>query len=158
MLGGLLIDVQVPHWWTLDPHAQRIAISSSSSRAEQCWHNKLTSDYHRWVNVRDRYELLPGTVTTGGSPHPLLHGRQTWKHVLPPQGHIGLILESVPQLAASVDLSESKIYNYGHPSIDIVNTPLQLYKHFFLDVAFGAVHKASSSTRTALHDVCSVDV
>eukprot|EP00973_Karenia_brevis_P013190 1790074-Karenia_brevis.AAC.1 len=73
MLGGTFIDVQTPHWWTNDPHTQRISITTPTARAEEAWRSKHRGQYQQWANIRDHFDLLPGTITTAGTPHPYLY-------------------------------------------------------------------------------------
>jgi hypothetical protein len=69
-LGGLFVDVHIPHWWGSTESTQRQASSTPLARVESAWHTKHTSQYRGWVGSRDGYDLLSGTISTGGSAHP----------------------------------------------------------------------------------------
>ena len=77
VLGGLLLDVHVPHWWASTPAVQRTTLTAPEARAEAAWQAKLAKDYRGWKGPREQYELHPAVFPTGGLAHPEL---DRWLH------------------------------------------------------------------------------
>ena len=69
-LGSLLLDVHVPHWWSVSEATQRTACMNQTSRVCQAWQVKLSTQYQNWDGSPDSHELLSGTLSTGGAAHP----------------------------------------------------------------------------------------
>ena len=63
-LGGLFVDVHIPHWWGSTESTQRQASSTPLARVESAWHTKHTSQYRGWVGRRDGYTLQKGVAET----------------------------------------------------------------------------------------------
>ena len=49
-----------------------MASQSAMARVETAWEHKFSSQYHSWTGSKDQYELIPSSITTGGSAHPSL--------------------------------------------------------------------------------------
>eukprot|EP00973_Karenia_brevis_P087178 12087006-Karenia_brevis.AAC.1 len=82
------------------------------------------------------------------APPPGLEGRVAWKHETTPKGPVGLLIQHVHMLGATVDFDTFAIHTHLLPAMPILDTPFQLLKPTMLQLAFDAVHRAISHTRT----------
>eukprot|EP00973_Karenia_brevis_P003364 463683-Karenia_brevis.AAC.1 len=70
-----------------------------------------------------------------------------------PVGPIGLLLQHTHYFAASIDIHNHSLHRYQHPEIFYIDIPLQIFKPFILKLAFDAVHRHVSTTRSYIKDL-----
>eukprot|EP00973_Karenia_brevis_P077853 10818703-Karenia_brevis.AAC.1 len=92
------------------------------------------------------------------APLPGSEGRQHWKASTTPHGPVGLLLQNTHYLAATIDMDRHIIHMHAHAPIHYMTMPFQLLKPALLDMAFDAVHRVVSETRSVLHDLPTLDV